>query len=67
MARTQGHRPSLPVAQGIVANKTVDADLSFLKAWEATRPMDLGVMLRIRQIRRAQRGMPSQGGGTKPD
>jgi hypothetical protein len=28
-------------------------DLLFLEAWEIDRPMHLGVMLRIRQIRRA--------------
>jgi hypothetical protein len=29
------------------------ADLVFLEVWEAERSMDLGTMLRIRQIRRA--------------
>jgi hypothetical protein len=29
------------------------ADLLVLEAWEAHRPMDLGLMLRVRQIRRA--------------
>jgi hypothetical protein len=34
-------------------NTTTTADLLLLEAWEISRSMHLGIMLRIRQIRRA--------------
>lgn len=35
------------------------ADIRFMQAWEADRPMHPGMMLRIRQIRRASAGFAS--------
>ena len=64
MARTESYRPSPPAVQRVVSNQTVDADLHFLEIWEASRSMNLGLMLRIRQIRRANPQLPRQRGGT---
>ena len=42
------------------SDRTHNADLLFLEAWEVNRSMNLGVMLRIRQIRRANPQLPAE-------
>lgn len=42
------------------ANTACIADLFFLEAWETDRSMHIGIMLRIRQIRRANPHLSSE-------
>ena len=42
------------------SDKALDADLLFLEDWEVSRSMNLGVMLRVRQIRRANPHLPAK-------
>jgi hypothetical protein len=55
LPRTQALHRALQGA----ASKAVVADLLLLEAWEANRSMDLGIMLRVRQIRRANQYLSS--------
>jgi hypothetical protein len=41
-------------------NTASAADLLLLEAWETNKPMHLGIMLRIRQIRRANPQLSSE-------
>jgi hypothetical protein len=56
----------LPVTQALyralqTAKDTASAaDLLMLEAWEINRSMHLGIMLRIRQIRRSSAGLASE-------
>jgi hypothetical protein len=53
---TRSHQP---VRAAKPQDEALLADIRFMQAWEADRPMHPGMMLRIRQIRRASAGFAS--------
>lgn len=56
LLRTQALHRAL---QGAASDAFV-ADMLLLEAWEADRSMDLGIMLRVRQIRRANQYLSTE-------
>jgi hypothetical protein len=54
------YTPSPQRVPQTLSDSSLNADLLFLQAWEANPSMNLGVMLRIRQIRRANSQLPAE-------
>ena len=57
---SQPNTQALDRALQTAKNAASIADLFFLAAWEADRSMHIGIMLRIRQIRRANPQLSSE-------
>lgn len=54
------HTQAIDRALQAAGNTASAADLLLLESWEINRPMHLGIMFRIRQIRRANPGLCSE-------